>query len=51
MLFLWRSRAMASGRLRLKLLGFFLDLLDLDLDPAHGSPIENRQPLSPPRQR
>jgi glyoxylase-like metal-dependent hydrolase (beta-lactamase superfamily II) len=47
---------MASGRLRLQLLDFFLDqprpllgslralldLLDLDLDPAHGSPVESR---------
>jgi hypothetical protein len=28
----WRSRAMASGRLRLQPLGFFLDLLDLALE-------------------
>ncbi len=47
---------MASGRLRLQLLGFFLDLLgfaldllrtlldllDLELDLAHGSPVESR---------
>ena len=30
------------GVLAPQLLGFFLDLLDFDLDHAHGSPVESR---------
>jgi hypothetical protein len=32
---------MASGRLRLQLLGFFLDLLELDLEIESGARVAN----------